>query len=158
MPGGNGNGLEFTGKFLMWKPKPGEMDRVPALRELSSYYEQSRTLGNDIASVVTRMFAMLPGWGDKLNTLVDEFRKGGSLTLRMRCEFSMPGMAALMAAQAKANGGTVPSIPDGPLAEMDTHLKELSTDAVPDSAFQIPEGYQKAELADVMKVFTPGAK
>ncbi|HKE21777.1 MAG TPA: hypothetical protein VKB88_05260 [Bryobacteraceae bacterium] len=157
MPGGNGNGLEFAGKFLISKPKPGEMERVPALRELSSYYDQSRKLGNDVVSMMARMFGAVPGLGDKVSTLVDEFRKGGNLTMRMHGEFSVPGMAAMMA-QAKANGATVPSIPDGPLAVVDTHLKEINTDAVPDSAFQIPEGYQKGDLADIMKAFTPGAK
>ena len=155
-PGGNGNGIDITGKFSMWKPKPGEIERVPALREMSSYYEQSRKTGNDAASLMTKMFTAFPGMSDKMSGLVGELQQGGSVMLRLHGEFAMPGMAAMLA-QAKAKGAQVPSIPDGPLFEFSSSVKELNTDPVPDSVFQVPEGYQQAPLADVIKAFLPGA-
>jgi hypothetical protein len=155
MPGGNGDGLEIRGKFHLWKPKPGETERVPALREISSYYEQSRKTGNDTASLITRLLAGLPGIGEKVNALVEEVRKGGGVALRFQGELSVPGLAALLQ-QAKAGGANVPTIPDGPLFEFNSSVKEMNTDAVPDSVFQVPEGYRQAPLADVIKAFLPG--
>jgi hypothetical protein len=156
MPGGNGNGMEINGKFQIWKPKPGEDQHVPALREMAVYYEQARKTGRDTASMMTKMFAAMPGLGDKMSDVVSAMQKGGAVTLRLHGEFSMPGLAAMMA-QAKASGANVPSIPEGPLFEFSSSLKELNTDPVPDSVFQIPEGYQEAPVADVIKAFLPGA-
>ena len=42
--------------------------------------------------------------------------------------------------------------------EFSSSLKDLNTDPVPDSIFQVPEGYQPAPLADVMKALIPSAK
>jgi len=156
IPGGNGNGMEMNGKFQVWKPKAGEADRVPALREMAVYYEQARKTGRDAASMMTKMFGAMPAMSDKMAEFVAAMQKGGAVTLRMHGEFTMPGMAAMMA-QAKANGANVPSIPDGPLFEFNSNLKELNTDPVPDSAFQIPAGYQEAPVTDVIKAFLPGA-
>jgi len=155
IPGGNGQGLEVDGKFQMWKPKPGEMERVPALREMTAYYDQAKNLGKDTASMLTRIFAALPGMGDKIGGLVNELQRGGSVNLRLHGEVSIPGMAAMMA-QAKTSGANVPDIPNGPLFSFDSSLKEINTDAVPDSAFKLPEGYQEAPVADLVKAFTPG--
>jgi hypothetical protein len=159
MPGGNGNtnGIELTGKFHLWKPSPGETERVPALREIAAYYENSRKTGMDTASAIMKAFTGFPGMGDKMNELVSAMQKGGGVTLRLTGEFSMPGMAALMQ-QAKASGASVPSIPDGPLFEFNASVKELNTDPVPDSVFQIPAGYQQAPAPDVIKAFIPMAK
>jgi hypothetical protein len=156
VPVPGGNGMEIAGKVQVWKPKPGESDRVPALREISVYYEQARKTGRDPAAMMTKMFGAVPGMGDKMAEFVSAMQKGGSVTLRLHGEVSMPGMAAMMA-QAKANGANVPSIPDGPIFEFTSSLKELNTDPVPDSVFQIPEGYKEAPVADVIKAFLPGA-
>ena len=155
IPGGNGNGMEFIGKFQVWKPKPGEIDRVPALREISAYYDQSQKTGRDTLSVMTNMFGSMPGMGEKMGDLVAALKKGGSVNLRLHGEVSMPGMAAIMQ-QAKASGANVPSIPDGPLFEFNSNLLELNTDSVPESVFQVPEGYQEAPVAEIIKGFVPG--
>jgi hypothetical protein len=156
MPGGNGNSLEIDGKFQVWKPKAGEIDRVPALREMSTYYEESQKTGRDALSMMTKIFAAMPGIGDKMGDLIASLKQGGGVTLRMRGEFSMPGLAAILE-QAKSSGAAnVPAIPDGPLFEFTSNIKEISTDNVPDSVFQIPEGYQEAPVADLIKGFIPG--
>ena len=156
MPGTNANGMELSGHFQVWKPNPAENERVPALREISIYYEQSRKTGLDATAMMTKLFGTLPGMGDKMAELVSAMQKGGSVTLKLHGEFIMPGLAA-MVAQARAGGANVPSIPEGPLLEFDSSLKDLNADSIPDSAFQIPEGYQEAPVADVIKAFLPGA-
>jgi hypothetical protein len=65
VPGGNGNGLELNGKFQVWKPKPSEMERVAALKEMNVYYDQSRQMGRDTASMMTKIFAMPTAPGAK---------------------------------------------------------------------------------------------
>lgn len=157
LPTPGGNGMEITGKFHLWKPNPGEAERVPALREMAAYYEHARKAGLDSSSLITKAFTAFPAMGDKMNDLVAAMQKGGGVTLRLQGEFTMPGLAAMMQ-QAKASGANVPSIPDGPLFEFNSTMKELNTDPVPDSVFQIPEGYQQAPLPDVMKAFIPMAK
>jgi hypothetical protein len=106
--------------------------------------------------MMTKMFAAMPGLSEKMSEVASAMQKGSAVTLRLHGEFSMPGLAAMMA-QAKASGANVPSIPDGPLFEFSSSLKEVNTDPVPDSVFQIPEGYQEAPVADVIKAFLPGA-
>src|SRR5690349_11805004 len=39
VPGTNGNGLEISGTFHIWKPNAGEIERMPVLREVNGYYE-----------------------------------------------------------------------------------------------------------------------
>jgi len=156
MPGTNANGIELNGHFQVWKPKPAENERMPALREIGIYYEQARKIGLDAGATMTKLFGAFPGMGDKMAELVSAMQKSGSVTLKLHGEFTMPGIAAMLA-QAKASSENVPSIPEGPLIEFNSNMKELNTDSIPDSAFQIPEGYQEAPLADVIKAFLPGA-
>jgi hypothetical protein len=41
--------------------------------------------------------------------------------------------------------------PDAPFMQMNQEVVELSTTPVPDSVFQIPEGYQEAPASELIK-------
>jgi len=41
--------------------------------------------------------------------------------------------------------------PDTPVVQATTELAEISTASVSDSVFQVPEGYQSAPAADILK-------
>jgi len=158
IPGSASNTMEITGMFHLWKPKAGEMERVPALREINAYYLQSGKMGGgDVTSMMKKMFGAFPGLSDKISDLTAALQKGSAITLRMRGAVTIPALAAMLK-QAHAAGAGAPDIPDGPLVEINSDLKDLSTDAIPDSAFRIPEGYAKAPLEDLIKGLIPGAK
>jgi len=151
------NGLQLTGKFECWQPKAGEIERVPALRELVAYRSHAGRMG-DPGAIVKQMFGALPGLGDNIQKLVDELSKGGPVHLRIHGALFVPGLAAIMA-QARANGANVPDVPgpDSPLVELSIEMKDLSADPVPDSVFEVPEGYQTAAMEDLAKGMMAGA-
>jgi hypothetical protein len=154
MPGANSNTIEITGSIRIWKPKPGEVDRVPALREITTYYQQwGKMGGGDLASMLKQILGALPGLGDKVSELTDAMQKDPAVIVRMRGAFSVPALAAMLQ-QSNAAG----AMPDGPLLEINSDLKEIDNDAIPDSAFQIPAGYKEAPVADLIKGLMPMAK
>ena len=155
------NGLQIVGKIHVWKPQPAEFDRLPALREVAAFYERNKAFSP--AESMRKMFSSMPGMGASADKMVAELTKGGNTIVRMHMEMFMPGLAKMME-QARAGGANVPDAPplDRPLVEMTTEMKELSTDAVADSVFQIPAGYQQAPMEDLLKAmmaaFTAGAR
>jgi hypothetical protein len=150
---GQENGLQINMKFQVWKPKPSELERVPALRELAAY-NQHKGL-NDPATLLRQMFGKMPGMGENAGKMVEEISKGGNVTLGMHIGIFMPGLAKMME-QARAKGAAVPDLPDSdkPLAEVNMELKELSTDAVPEEVFAIPSGYKEAPMDELVKGMT----
>jgi hypothetical protein len=155
------SGLQIVGKIHVWKPQPAEFDRLPALREVAAFYERNKAFSP--AESMRKMFSSMPGMGASADKMVAELTKGGNTIVRMHMEMFMPGLAKMME-QARAGGANVPDAPplDRPLVEMTTEMKELSTDAVADSVFQIPAGYQQAPMEDLLKAmmaaFTAGAR
>jgi len=61
----------------------------------------------------------------------------------------------MIAAMMKANPGASPFGADfdanAPFMTMNQELAEISTASIPDSVFQIPEGYTAAPAADILK-------
>jgi hypothetical protein len=148
---GQENGMQMSMRFQMWKPKPAEFERVPALRELATYAD--RNLGfNNPTTMLRQLFSAMPGMSDHAGKMAEEIAKGGNVTLGMHVGVFMPGLAKMME-QARAKGATVPDLPAGdtPLAEVNFGLKELSTGSVPDDVFVIPAGYKEAPLEDLVK-------
>jgi hypothetical protein len=154
---GQENGLELTGKFQCWKPKPGEADRVPALGELEAYHSRAGDMVNT-GSMLSQIFGDMPGLGENMQKLTDELAKGGRTNLRLHGAFYMPGLAGMMA-QARASGADVPDMPgpDSPLLEMRMETTGMDTAPVPDSVFLIPADYQQAPIADLIKMLMPAA-
>jgi hypothetical protein len=148
---GQENGMQMSMKFQVWKPKPGALESMAALRELAAYNDRNKGFG-DMATMMRQMFGAMPGMGDYAGKMADEITKGGNVTLGMHMGVFMPGLAKIME-QARASGATVPDLPPGdqPLAEVNLNLKELSTDKVPDEVFVIPAGYKEAPAEDLVK-------
>jgi hypothetical protein len=148
---GQENGMQMTMKLQVWKPNPSELDRMPALRELATYTDRNQGFNNP-AAMLRQIFSAMPGMSEGTSKLVEEMKKGGSVTLGMHMGFFMPGLAKMME-QARAQGNNVPDLPpaDKPLAEMSLSLQELSTDPVPNEVFAIPAGYKEAPAEDMLK-------
>jgi hypothetical protein len=145
----------------MWTAKPGEVLRIPAIRELTGYSLWSYATMNPTAGI-EGMMKLMPGLADTVTPLMKEMQKGTTI-LRTHVEMFMPMMAAMlkqMPAGANPTGGSLD--PDAPLMQMNTEAVELSSATVPDSVFQIPEGYREAPASDVVKTmfakFQPAVK
>ena len=128
----------------LWTAAKEELERVPALKELAAY-TGSQAAGMTGATV-TKMFSAMPGFGEKLKAPIEEMMKASSqVVLSVNMKMIMPGSAKMMGA---AN-------PDEPMTEITTDVAEISSDAVPDSTFQVPAGYQKAEVDELMQLMNP---
>jgi len=149
MPGPPNSQPGPTMKIVLqiWKAKPNEIMRAPAMRELAGYSYWSHATMNP-AVVVSRMMKQVPFLSDMLETFIKELSNGP--TLRMHMAISMPGMATLL----RAGGGNSPGAglsDDEPLMQMDQVIAELSTATVAEDIFRIPQGYQEAAGAELIK-------
>jgi TonB family protein len=129
----------------MWAAAPEELERVPALKEIAAYMK-NQAAGTDPSSTAAKMFGQMPGLADKLKGPMEEMIKSSSqAVLRSEMKMMMPGSAKMMGA----------SNPDEPFMDMVTELAELSTDPIPDSAFQVPADYQEGKIEDVLQAMNP---
>ena len=129
----------------LWAATKDELERVPALKEVASYMK-AQAAGTDAASMASKMFGQLPGFGDKLKQpMADIMKASSNAVLRMQMKMMMPGSAKMMGAKD----------PDEPFTDLTTDMVELSTDAIADSVFQVPEGYQSAPLEELVKMMNP---
>lgn len=136
----------------LWMPKTGETMRVPGIRELAGYNLYAFATMNPAASM-QKMFQQMPGFADAFQGMMKEMQSGGApVVLRIQFEMYMPMVAAMVKqnpAAAAAFGGSFDA--DSAFMTMNQELAELSTGAVPDSVFQIPEGFKAAAAADILK-------
>jgi hypothetical protein len=130
----------------MWTAKSGEVLRVPAIRELTGYSLWSWATMNPIAGMA-EMMKQLPGLSTTLEPMMSEMQKGTTM-LRMHTDMFMPGMAAILQQMPGAGAGFDAN---APLMQMDQEAVELSSAPVPDSVFQIPEGFHETPAADLFK-------
>lgn len=129
----------------LWVAAKEEMDRVPALKEISAYMS-SKAAGMNAASAMTKMFGAMPGFGDKIKGAVEEMMKTTSqAVLRNEVKMIMPGSAKMMGALN----------PEEPMTEITTDLVEVSSETIPESLFQVPAGYQSAPMADLVRMMNP---
>jgi hypothetical protein len=64
----------------------------------------------------------------------------------------MPAMAAMLQRMPAGGNPSGASIdPNEPFMQMNQEVVEISSAPVPDSVFQIPEGYQEAPASDLIK-------
>jgi hypothetical protein len=132
-----------------WVAQAAEIRRVPALKELAEYTERS-TRALDPSEFLNKVLTTVPGVGEQLaNALGNLSKTNGGLTLKVSTAAYMPAISQLL--QLAAGGAPLGFDPDGPIAEALTDVTEISTDAVPDSAFQLPAGYQAAPLEEVVQ-------
>jgi hypothetical protein len=97
------------------------------------------------------MMKQLPGLGGAFAPLMEEMQKGTTV-LRVHMDMFMPAMAAMVQRMpAGSNPSGASFDPDAPFMQMNQEVVELSTAPVPDSVFQIPEGYQEAPAGELIK-------
>lgn len=132
-----------------WVAQAAEIRRVPALKELAEYTERSmRAL--DPTEFVNKALATVPGFGEQLGEALGKLAKNsGGLTLKVSTAVYMPAISQLL--QLAAGGAPLGFDPDGPIAEALTDVAEISTEAVPDSAFIVPTGFQAAPFEELIK-------
>ena len=134
----------------LWSAKPGEVMRVPAIRELTGYSLWSYATMNPAASMGKAM-KQIPGFADIFEPLMKEMMKGATV-LRVHMDMFMPVMAAMLQRMPAGSNPSGASIdPNEPFMQMNQEVAELSAAPVPDSVFQIPEGYQEAPASDLIK-------
>jgi len=122
---GQENGLQLSLKFQIWKPKRPSSIAYPALHELAA--TMSATKASRPQHRVGQIFGSMPGMSDHLGKMVEEFTKGGNVSLHVHWAL-VPGWRDVGTDGAK---GLPPCRRDQPLVEVNFDLKELSTGNVP---------------------------
>jgi hypothetical protein len=122
----------------LWRAKPDEAFRVPAVRQWTGYSMYANRLMNPSAEI-QKLFAKLPGMAQTLAPVQEELSKNQFMLLKSHTEMFMPMLTA-----TAAN-------PNGPAFEMTSEVVEISSAPVDDSVFQIPTGYDVVPTADIMK-------
>jgi hypothetical protein len=136
----------------IWTAKQSEIMKNPAIRELAGYNLYSYSVMNPVGTM-EKMFQQMPGFGDAFAGMMKEMKTGGTpAVMRMQMELFMPMIAAMAKnnPQAAAMFGNFDG--NSPMLTMTQDVSELSTATVPDSVFQIPDGYKSAPPADILKV------
>jgi hypothetical protein len=143
--------------MTLWTAKASEATRVPAIRELKEYSLDSFATMNPLANI-DKMLKQFPGLAGAIEPLMNEMHSRTPM-LRMHVDLFMPAMVTIL--QRMAPGGNAPGagLDDGtPLVQVNYELVELSTAPVPDSVFQIPEGYQEASPSELIQALLPKSK
>src|SRR6266853_6607731 len=156
LPGSHQTPAGFKMVLQQWIASPEESNRIPAIEEFAGYSARVQNKMNSY-DVMQKVFAQLPGLGDKLRGPLEELRKtNGSLVLKMHMAGYMPAVAQMFQKMQK-EGTPVPAgvDPDAPLFEISMNLAELSTGSVPDAAFLAPADYETAPLEEMLKSAMP---
>jgi hypothetical protein len=153
--GGSGAGAAFSGpavtmRMRLWSATPGEVLRVPAIRELTAHQQIEKLLINR-AEMIRKIAAIMPGQGNGVAAMMAELDKEGSFILRTQTEVFVPAMAALAAKMGQA--GSVD--PDAPFMEMTQETVEISAATLEDSLFEIPADYRVRPFEEVLKAAMP---
>ena len=127
----------------IWFAKPGEVMRVPAVRELTGYSVWSY-------AGFGPMLKQMPG-SEAFEPILKAMQNGTTV-LRMHMEMFMPAVAAMLQRMPPGSSPFGASFdPAAPFMQMDQELVEISTASVPDAVFRIPEGYQEEPRAELIK-------
>jgi len=135
----------------LWNAKASEVLRVPAIRELTGYSLYAFATTNPVANI-EKMMKQLPGFGSAFEPMMKEMQTGTPM-LRMHMDMFMPGMAAML--KRMTGAGLEDS---APFLQLNQELVELSTAPVPDSVFQIPEGYREAPPSELVQALLAKTK
>jgi hypothetical protein len=136
----------------VWTAKQSEVMKNPAIRELAGYNLYSYSVMNPIG-MMEKMFQQMPGMGDAFTGMVKELKSSGTpAVMRMQMEMFVPMIAAIMKANPQAAAMFGGFDGESPMMTMTQDVAELSSAAVADSVFQIPEGYKSAPAAELLKL------
>jgi hypothetical protein len=139
-----------------WTAKPAEALRVPAIHELAGYSAYWNATMGPLVSI-DKMMNQLPGFASAFDPFMKALRNGGAL-LRTHMELYMPAMAAMLQ-KLSAAGNAAPAMdPAAPLFQANQELLELSTAPIPDSAIQVPDGYEQAPPLELIQAYLAKAK
>lgn len=134
----------------IWSARPGEATRVPAIRELTEHSLESFANMNPVANL-ERVMKQVPGFSDALEPFLKE-TQNGTVILRMHMDLFLPAMAAIMKQKAAAGDGAGAGLEEGaPFTQVNQELVELSSEPIPDSVFQIPEGYREVSSSELVQ-------
>ncbi len=156
IPMGQGGPLSPVIKIVMqlWRAKPNEIARNPALQEFVASGFLSLG-GTNPADAIQKILSQFPAIADGLAAFSKEAIDTHSVTLRLHAEVSMP-ILAMMAPRAAAGASPAPAVdPNAPIMEINDELTSISTAPIPDSTFAVPDGYTAVPLADFMSAMMP---
>jgi TonB family protein len=136
--------------WQVWTAKPGEVLRVPAIRESTGYALWAYATMNPAAGM-DEILKQMPGLSEGYASLAKEMQKWPTM-LRTHVEIFVPSVAvALERMPAGSNPPGAGFDPNAPVMQVDEEAIEISSESLPDSFFQVPEGYQEAPIADLLK-------
>ena len=127
-------------------------DAIASMPELKAWdpVRWSSMGGASPAQMLGSSFAQGQAAEKLAKTIGDILKQSGGLTLRTESRVFIPMLGQMLASQGVNLG-------DGPLMTARMEADHIGHDAVPDSAFTVPEGFQKAPIADLMKTMIPTA-
>jgi hypothetical protein len=140
------NSPNFPGGVKMemrfWLAMPSEVQRLPALKELAAFAARARGPMNSL-EVIEQIAKPFPGLGETLRAPMKAILQSSGPALKMQIRIFSP-MLQQLTELIRLSGQPLPpgADPSGPLAEINFLLGGLSGDAIPDSAVDIPAGYQ----------------
>jgi hypothetical protein len=133
--------------FQIWTAKPDAALRIPAIHELAGYSSYQDATMNPLASLAT-LLNQMPGVGQGLEAMLKQIHDAG-IVLRMHVDLFMPALAAILE-RVGVNGASALD-PAAPMFQINHELVELSTTPVPDSALEVPRGYQEAAASEIIQ-------
>ncbi len=132
-----------------WLATADAASRVPALAEVATC--SSAGTGSDPSAMIEKVLGQFPGATEKLGDALKQLAKSkGTLALNTQVQIFAPAVLAMLQAQGGQGAATNADV-NAPLVEIDFNLAELSLNPLPDSAFQVPEGFTEAPLEDLIK-------
>jgi hypothetical protein len=148
MPAAAGAASAMRLEMRYWIAQPGEIRRVPALKELADYAERARR-AMDPSEMLQKVFSQMPGFGEQLRASIQELQKANSgLVLKLHTAIYVPAMAQALQLAPQGAAGVDPS---AALAEFQMDLADISTAPLPDSIFAVPTNYQAAPFEELVK-------
>jgi len=148
MPAVAGAASAMRLEMRYWIAQPGEIRRVPALRELADYAERSRR-AMDPSEMLQKVFAQMPGFGEQVRASIQELQKANNgLVLKLHTAIYVPAMAQALQLAPQGAAGVDPN---AALAEFQMDLADISTATLTDSVFAVPADYQPAPFEELVK-------
>ena len=123
----------------------------PSIREIAGINLFAYATMNP-AAMMAKAFQQMPGVGDAFEGMMKEMQSAEvPVVLRMHGEAYMPMIGAMMKQNPQATALLAGFDPDAAFMTMNQDLAEISTAAIPDSVFQIPEGLKQVPASDILK-------
>jgi TonB family protein len=135
-----------------WLATPAEFSRMSDLKDIAGC-SAGLAASADPSGMIEKVLGPLVGAKGLSDAIKELATVQGKFTVKTQVELFAPAMVAML---QKQGGQGVPANADAtaPLMEVTFNLAEISTAPVPDTVFQVPDGYQPAPLEDLIKGFS----